>query len=147
MCSSDLAFLGSAFIVLSNPISFGAFLGDWSRYIPKDAGGAKVMRAAFLAQIASLLPFIFGLVTTAIVAEKAPESFKNLDYVGGLLASTPGWFLWPLLLLAILGGFSTGTTALYGTGLDFSSVFPKLSRVQATLLIGSFTIGLIFIGR
>jgi purine-cytosine permease-like protein len=141
------AFLGSAFIVLSNPISFGAFLGDWSRYIPKDAGGAKVMRAAFLAQIASLLPFIFGLVTTAIVAEKAPESFKNLDYVGGLLASTPGWFLWPLLFLAILGGFSTGTTALYGTGLDFSSVFPKLSRVQATLLIGSFTIGLIFIGR
>jgi purine-cytosine permease-like protein len=141
------AFLGSAFIVLSNPISFGAFLGDWSRYIPKESGGIKVIRAAFLAQIASLLPFTFGLVTTAIVAEKAPEAFENLDYVGGLLASTPGWFLWPILLLAILGGFSTGTTALYGTGLDFSSVFPKLSRIQATLLIGSFTIGLIFIGR
>jgi len=42
------AFLGSAFIVLSNPISFGAFLGDWTRYIPRDAGGAKVIRAAFL---------------------------------------------------------------------------------------------------
>ena len=65
------AFLGSAFIVLSNPISFGAFLGDWTRYIPKNSGGAKVIRAAFLSQIASLLPFVFGLVTTAIVAEKA----------------------------------------------------------------------------
>lgn len=141
------AFLGSAFIVLSNPISFGAFLGDWSRYIPRDSGGAKVIRAAFLSQIASLLPFLFGLVTTAIVAEKAPESFKNFDYVGGLLASTPTWFLLPILLLAIIGGMSTGSTSLYGTGLDFSSVFPRLSRVRATILIGIISIALIFIGR
>jgi purine-cytosine permease-like protein len=141
------AFLGSAFIVLSNPISFGAFLGDWTRYIPRDSGGIKVIRAAFLSQIASLLPFVFGLVTTAIVAEKAPESFKNFDYVGGLLATTPGWFLIPILLLAIIGGMSTGSTSLYGTGLDFSSVFPKLSRVKATVLIGIISIALIFIGR
>ena len=141
------AFLGSAFIVLSNPISFGAFLGDWSRYIPRDSGGAKVMRAAFLSQIASLLPFTFGLVTTAIVAEKAPDSFKNFDYVGGLLATTPSWFLLPILLLAIIGGMSTGSTSLYGTGLDFSSVFPRLSRVQATIFIGIISIAIIFIGR
>lgn len=141
------AFLGSAFIVLSNPISFGAFLGDWTRYIPKNSGGAKVIRAAFLSQIASLLPFVFGLVTTAIVAEKAPDAFENFDYVGGLLATTPGWFLVPILLLAIIGGMSTGSTSLYGTGLDFSSVFPKLSRVQATIFIGIISIALIFIGR
>lgn len=141
------AFLGSAFIVLSNPISFGAFLGDWTRYIPRDSGGSKVIKAAFLSQIASLLPFVFGLVTTAIIAEQAPEAFKNFDYVGGLLATTPGWFLVPILLLAIIGGMSTGSTSLYGTGLDFSSVFPKLSRVQATVLIGIISIALIFIGR
>ena len=141
------AFLGSAFIVLSNPISFGAFLGDWSRYIPRDSGGMRVMKAAFLSQIASLLPFLFGLVTTAVVAEKAPDSFKNFDYVGGMLATTPSWFLLPILLLAIIGGMSTGSTSLYGTGLDFSSVFPKLSRVQATIFIGIISIVLIFIGR
>lgn len=141
------AFLGSAFIVLSNPISFGAFLGDWTRYIPRDSGGAKVVRAAFLSQIASLLPFTFGLVTTAIIAEKAPDAFTNFDYVGGLLATTPGWFLLPILLLAIIGGMSTGSTSLYGTGLDFSSVFPKLSRVRATIFIGAISIVLIFIGR
>ncbi|CAM5655653.1 Purine-cytosine permease-like protein OS=Streptomyces violarus OX=67380 GN=FHS41_000401 PE=3 SV=1 [Streptomyces violarus] len=28
------SFIGAALIVLSNPVSFGAFLGDWSRYIP-----------------------------------------------------------------------------------------------------------------
>ena len=43
---------------------------------------------------------------------------------------------------------STGTTSLYGTGLDMSSVFPRLlSRVQATVLIGVASIGFIFVGR
>ncbi|HBX7073640.1 TPA: cytosine permease, partial [Klebsiella pneumoniae] len=43
---------------------------------------------------------------------------------------------------------STGTTALYGTGLDMSSIFPRLlSRAQATLLIGIIAIAFIFIGR
>ena len=42
---------------------------------------------------------------------------------------------------------STGTTALYGTGLDFSSVFPRFSRVQATIFIGAIAIVFIFIGR
>ncbi|WP_345154357.1 cytosine permease [Nonomuraea rubra] len=42
---------------------------------------------------------------------------------------------------------STGTTSLYGTGLDFSSVFPRFSRVQATVFIGTLSIVFIFIGR
>jgi purine-cytosine permease-like protein len=52
-----------------------------------------------------------------------------------------------LLLLAVLSGMSTGTTSLYGTGLDFSSVFPSLSRPRATLLIGTLACALIFAGR
>ncbi|MEV4446668.1 cytosine permease, partial [Streptomyces mirabilis] len=47
----------------------------------------------------------------------------------------------------LIGGMSTGTTSLYGTGLDFSSVFPRLSRVQATILVGVLSIAFIFIGR
>jgi purine-cytosine permease-like protein len=30
------AFIGAALVAMSNPISFGAFLGDWSRYIPRE---------------------------------------------------------------------------------------------------------------
>ena len=51
------------------------------------------------------------------------------------------------MLLSVLSGMSTGTGALYGTGLDFSSVFPRLTRPQATLLIGSVACVLIFVGR
>ncbi|MFJ2606237.1 purine-cytosine permease family protein [Streptomyces sp. NPDC087425] len=143
------SFIGSALIVLSNPVSFGAFLGDWSRYIPATVPRRRVIGAAFLSQIATLLPFVFGLATASVIASKAPDYVDPAapDYVGGLLAISPGWYFLPVCLLALIGGMSTGTTALYGTGLDFSSVFPRLSRVQATVLVGVVSIGFIFIGR
>jgi len=47
----------------------------------------------------------------------------------------------------VIGGLSTGTTSLYGTGLDFSSVFPFLSRFQSTALIGVLSIAIIFAGK
>ncbi len=143
------SFIGAALIVLSNPVSFGAFLGDWSRYIPADTPRRKVIGAAFLSQLATLLPFVFGLATASIIATKAPDYVDPAapDFVGGLLAISPGWFFLPVCLLALIGGMSTGTTSLYGTGLDFSSVFPRLSRVRATVLVGVLSIVFIFVGR
>jgi purine-cytosine permease-like protein len=140
------SFVGAALIVMSNPVSFGAFLGDWSRYIPRDTPPLRTMAAAFLAQVATLVPFLFGLVTASIIATKAPDT-QATGYVGGLLAIAPGWYFLPVCLIALVGGMSTGTTALYGTGLDFSSVFPRFNRVQATMLIGVLSIIFIFIGR
>ncbi len=51
------------------------------------------------------------------------------------------------MVVAFLGGLSTGITSLYGTGLDFSSVFPRFSRVQASLFIGAFAFLFILVGR
>ncbi len=142
------AFIGAALVAMSNPISFGAFLGDWSRYIPRHTSKGRIMLAVLLSQVATLIPFMFGLCTATIVAIKAPDYIAANNYVGGLLAVSPSWFFLPVCLIAIVGGMSTGTTALYGTGLDMSSVFPRaLSRVRATLLIGVLSIAFIFIGR
>lgn len=143
------SFLGAALIVMANPMSFGAFLGDWSRYIPARTPARRVIGAAFLAQVATVVPFVFGLGTATVIAQRAPEYLDAAapNYVGGLLAISPTWYFAPLCLIALIGGMSTGTTALYGTGLDFSSVFTRFSRVQATVLIGVLSIALIFIGR
>jgi purine-cytosine permease-like protein len=140
-------FIGAALVVLANPISFGAFLGDWTRYLPRGTNKNKLMAASILAQLLSLVPFVFGLVTTSIIATVDPRFLEQVDYTGGLIAIAPRAFFLPLLLLAILSGMSTGTTSLYGTGLDFSSVFPRLTRARATLCIGSIAIVLIFVGR
>jgi purine-cytosine permease-like protein len=142
------AFIGASLVAMSNPISFGAFLGDWSRYIPRHTPKRQILGAVVLAQLATLLPSLFGLATATIVASQAPDYIANNNYVGGLLAVSPSWFFLPVCLIAVIGGMSTGTTALYGTGLDMSSVFPRvLSRVKATLLIGVMSIAFIFIGR
>jgi purine-cytosine permease-like protein len=140
-------FIGAALVVLSNPISFGAFLGDWSRYLPRNTPRGRLMTASVAAQLLSLVPFIFGLLTTSIIARVAPHFLDQADYTGGLIAIAPRAFFLPLLLLAIVSGMSTGTTSLYGTGLDFSSVFPRLTRPQATLFIGTIACALIFVGR
>ena len=141
------AFIGAALVALSNPISFGAFLGDWTRYLPRATDKGRLMAASVAAQLLSLVPFTFGLVTTSIIARTAPDFLAQADYTGGLLAIAPPAFCTPLLLLAVLSGMSTGTTSLYGTGLDFSSVVPRLSRAQATLFIGCIACTLIFVGR
>jgi purine-cytosine permease-like protein len=133
-------FVLSALIVMGNPISFGAFLGDWSRYIPRDTPVPKLLGATFSAQLATLIPFLFGVGTATIVAGEA-------DYIFALVQVSPLWYTLLLVVVAFLGGMSTGVTSLYGTGLDFSSVFPRLSRVQASLFIGVLAFVFILVGR
>ena len=86
------------------------------------------------------MPFLFGVATATLVA-------GEVDYVVALVQVSPLWFTFPLIVVAFLGGMSTGITSLYGTGLDFSSVFPRFSRVQASLFIGSIAFVFILVGR
>jgi purine-cytosine permease-like protein len=46
-------FVLSALIVMGNPISFGAFLGDWSRYIPAHTPARSLLLATLAAQAAT----------------------------------------------------------------------------------------------
>ncbi|GAB13296.1 putative NCS1 family transporter [Arthrobacter globiformis NBRC 12137] len=151
LMSTDPAFwaaaIGAGLVVMSNPVSFATFLGDWTRYIPKETPRKKLMSAVVLANIATLLPFIFGLATTSIIASAAPSFFEAGDYVGGLLSVSPLWYCVPISILAVIGGMSTGTGLLYGTGLDFASIVPRLSRVQSTILIGAASLAFILFGK
>lgn len=133
-------FVLSALIVMGNPISFGAFLGDWSRYIPAATPVRSLLGATLFAQLATLVPFLFGVATATVVAGQA-------DYVFALIQVSPLWYAVLLMVVAFLGGLSTGVTSLYGTGLDFSSVFPRFSRVQASLFIGALAFAFILVGR
>jgi purine-cytosine permease-like protein len=133
-------FVLSALIVMGNPVSFGAFLGDWTRYIPAGTPPRRLLGATLGAQGATLVPFLFGVATATLVAGKA-------DYVVALINASPLWYAVLLMVVAFLGGLSTGITSLYGTGLDFSSVFPRLSRVQASLFIGALAFVFILVGR
>ncbi|MBC3489430.1 MULTISPECIES: purine-cytosine permease family protein [Pseudomonas] len=142
------AFIGSTLLAMSNPISFGASIGDWARYIPDTTPKYRIIGATILAQLATLSPFLFGLATACIVAEHAPQYMADNNYIGGLLAVAPGWYFLPLAMIAFIGGFSTGTASLYGVGLDMSSLVPNIfTRAKATLVIGLVAVAFIFVGR
>ncbi len=146
--SFNTAFIASVLVAMSNPVSFAATLGDWTRYVPEKTPGYRIIGAVCCAQAATLIPFLFGLTTAAIIAAQAPAYIEANDYVGGLLSVAPRWYLLPICLLAFIGGLSTGTTALYGSGIDVSSMLPRLfNRISATITIGGVAIALIFIGR
>lgn len=127
-------------IVMANSVSYGPFLGDWSRYVPETESRGRLLAATFVSQLASLLPFVFGAATATLVADPA-------DYVSGLVAAAPDWYVVALVVVVFIGSIAGGSASLYGSGLDFSSVVPALSRFQATLAIGAVSIALVFLGR
>ncbi|UOQ61570.1 cytosine permease [Leucobacter rhizosphaerae] len=140
-------FFGCVLIAMSCPISYGTFLGDYSRYVSDQTSKVRLMASVVWAQLACLVAFYFGHVTASVVSVASPERMASGDYVGGLLESAASWFFIPLALISVAGGLSTGTSLLYGTGLDFSSIVARLSRVASTLLIGVFTLVFVMVGK
>lgn len=141
------SFIGVMLIAMSCPISYGPFLGDYSRYVAKSAKRAPLIIAVIAAQLACLTAFLFGHITASVIAVSNSDLIMSGDYVGGLVATTPGWFFLPLALISVAGGITTGTSLLYGTGLDFSSIVVSLNRVVSTALIGAITVAFVLIGK
>jgi len=77
------AFASAVLIILANPISFGAFLGDWSRYVPRDTSKRALMAASTGAQFLGLVPCAFGLITASIIAREAPKYLESINYAEG----------------------------------------------------------------
>lgn len=140
-------FVGAMLIAMSCPISYGPFLGDYSRYVAGTVSSRRLGFAVLLAQLACLGAFLFGHVTASVIAIDNPELIMSGDYVGGLVASTPSWFFLPLALISVAGGITTGTSLLYGTGLDFSSIVVVLNRVVSTVLIGAVAVVFVLVGK
>lgn len=121
-------------------LSYGPFANDYARYLP--VAGAR--RGAWAASAGLFLGCWFALLFAAYFATLFSSS--TTDFVLGLVGASPTWYAVPLVLVGLVGGFGQGSLALYGTGLDTSSLVPRLSRVQATLLISAVGVGLVYLG-
>lgn len=131
----------AAITVGSVAISYGPFIGDWSRYIPRTASPRMLMATTgFGAFIGLTIACVFGAFTASMFLD------PTTDYVLGLTEIAPAWFAVPILFVGLIGGCGQGAIGLYGTGLDFSSLVPRLSRVAATLTIAAVATALVYIG-
>ncbi|MEU8958182.1 cytosine permease [Streptomyces sp. NPDC048518] len=127
---------------LSGPIAFITLLGDYTRYVsPARHSSRRVLGAAWLGLIAGLLiPQLFGTFT-AFAARAA------LEYAGGLVHASPGWYLVPLLLAASAGSVGNAGLMLYSMGLDLDAILPRASRARATYTVAGVATACVFVGH
>lgn len=129
-------------ISIGGPLSYAPSIGDYTRRIsPKRFSDRQVA-------LATCAGVFLGLFATAAFGAFTASTFTELSpsYVADLVAAAPSWYLVPLLLLAILGGFGQGVINVYASGLDLESIVPRLNRTQTTLITSGIAVVVMYLG-
>lgn len=129
-------------ISVGGPLSYAPTLGDYTRRISHDRWSDRAIvgwttAGLFLGLFATS---VFGAFTATALPVDAPS------YVGGLVDAAPGWYVLPLLLVALAGGLGQGVLNLYASGLDLEALFPRLRRVHTTLITSAVAVVLLYVG-
>ena len=146
--SATATWAASALIVASSIASYGAYAGDWTRHIStKLHTDRSITRAMFFGALFGLGgPFMWGTFTAASVISAGHASAAT-PYVIGLVDGAPLWFVPALVYLGLASGTAQAVINTYGTGLDTSSIIPRLSRPQATLVACGVATALVYVGH
>jgi purine-cytosine permease-like protein len=86
------------------------------------------------------IPILFGTYTASVFAD------PTVAYVPGLVEASPDWYVLAIMIIGLVAGSAQGVINMYGTGLDMSSILPRLNRVQATLAVGVIAFALVYLG-
>lgn len=126
---------------ISASLSYAPFVNDYTRYLSGRNGGKRAAAAAGLGIFVGLLiAVLFGAYAATIFTDPAT------DVTFGIVGISPTWFLLPLIIIGVVGSFGQGTMVLYGTGLNVLAMFPKLSRLSATLIVSAISVALVYLG-
>jgi purine-cytosine permease-like protein len=132
----------AATVALSLPISYSPFANDFARYVSrKRFSNTTVMLGAGTGMFA-------GCWLTLVFAAYMSTMFTDVStpFVSGLVGISPSWYVVLILLVGLFGSFAQGALGLYGTGLDTSSLIPRLARVPATLTVGALAVVIVYVG-
>jgi purine-cytosine permease-like protein len=131
-----------ALAACSTIMSYGPFVGDWARHISprRHSNRSLLLFTGFGAFFGMGVPFLFGTYTAAVFSD------KSAAYIDGLVAASPTWYVPAVMFVGLVAGTAQGTINMYGTGLDMSSIVPRLSRVQATLVVAALAAVLVYVG-
>jgi purine-cytosine permease-like protein len=127
---------------VAGPISYVTLTGDWTRYISPDRHSRRsLLMGTWLGMFVGLaVPTLFGAFVSVV-------AFDPNSVVAGLVTGSPGWLLVPVVATGIIGSLGQGGLNLYSMGLDLDAILPRLSRTQATFIVGLIAIGLVFLGK
>lgn len=146
--SVTATWIASFLVTVSTIASYGAYAGDWTRHIsPRRFSDRTLVSTTFFGAFLGMgAPMLWGTVTAAAVigaGHIAPED----SYVLGLVDAAPLWFVPAILYLGLASGTAQAVINTYGTGLDTSSIIPRLGRVPATLVACVAATVLVYVGQ
>jgi purine-cytosine permease-like protein len=126
----------------SLPISYTPFANDYARYLsPKRWSDRSI---AVWSGVGMFVGCWVALVWAAYMSTMFSDPAAL--FMDGLVANSPKWYVVGIVLIGFFGSLAQGALCLYGTGLDTSSLIPRLERVPATLAISACAVALVYLG-
>ena len=127
---------------IAGPLSYVTQLGDWTRYIsPRRHRPGALLVGMFIGLLVGLLiPTLWGAYVSSIL-------FDENSFPAGLVSGVQSWLLVPVVLAALIGSVGQGAMNLYSMGLDLDAILPRLTRVQATIVVTVIATVLVFLGK
>jgi purine-cytosine permease-like protein len=132
----------SVVVAASAPVSYAGVLGDYTRRISRQRYSDRQVALAVGTGlfVGTGLPALFGAYTALTFTEPSDS------YVLDLVAAAPHWYVYGVIVMAVLGTAGQGVLSLYSAGLSFEAIMPRFNRMQATLVTAVTVVGLIFLG-
>ncbi len=129
-------------IGVSGALVVCTILGDWTRYISSDLHPART-----LGWVGSAAIFV-GFVVPAAVGAAVTTAFSDpfTPFPVGIALESPTWYAVLLLPFAIFGGVGLVAQSLYSAGLDLEALVVRLTRAQATVVVGVAGVVLVYLG-
>jgi purine-cytosine permease-like protein len=132
----------AAAIGVSGALVVCTILGDWTRYIRADRHSSR--RLAWIGSAGIFIGFVVPAAIGAMVATAFTDPFA--PFTVSLAIESPSWYAVLLLPLAVLGGVGLAASSLYSAGLDLDALIVRLTRAQATAIIGVIAVALVYLG-
>lgn len=126
-------------------VGYTPFVGDWTRHISRCFSDKRIFATVWVGAFLGMGgPILWGTFTA--VALLSSTTAAGGGYVPQLIAAAPAWYIIPLVYIGLGAGTSQAVVDTYGTGLDVSSIIPKLKRVSATTIACIISALLVYAG-
>ncbi|MEU7481820.1 cytosine permease [Lentzea sp. NPDC042327] len=123
------------------PISYSTFQGDYSRYLPRSVSDRTAVwwngSAMYLSNAVAL--GVGAFVTTLLTDPGKP-------WIIGVAGVVPAWFAVVVVAYGLAGTLPQGGLCIYAAGLSAQSIFWRLSRPVATVLVSVVGVSALYVG-
>ncbi len=126
---------------ISLPVSLAPFINDYARYVPNKNSARSIM-------LGTGGGIFVGCFLSMVSASYFMTLFESMEVplVEGLIQLSPIWFIFPLILVGLIGSLTQGSFALYGAGLGLETIGWGLNRIITTVIVSAVALIIVFLG-